>query len=65
MRTQYNKITLCAFRLKKQLPIETFSVLKFPEPAIPVIKNLMAEREGKNADKVNITIKSLQSALRL
>ena len=64
MTAQYNKIRLCAFRLKRDLPAQDFCVLKFPEAAKDFLKNLAAQRDNRPKDKVGIPIASLNEALR-
>jgi len=64
MSAQYNKIRLCAFRLKHNLPAKQFYALKFPEEAKDLIKILVAERDSRTKDKVRIPIASLNAALR-
>ena len=64
MSAQYNKIRLCAFQLKHNLPEKQFYALKFPQEAKDLIKNLVAERDNRSKDKVGIPITSLNAALR-
>lgn len=64
MTAQYNKIRLCAFRLKHDLPAQQFSVLKFPEAAKDLLKSLTAQRDNRSNDKVGIPLASLNEALR-
>lgn len=61
---KYNKVRLCAFRLKHNLPAKKFYALKFPEAAKDSIKSLVAERDSRSKDKVGIPIASLNEALR-
>lgn len=61
---KYNKIRLCAFRLKHNLPAKNFYALKFPETVKDSLKNLVAERDSRPKDKVGIPITSLNEALR-
>jgi hypothetical protein len=61
---KYNKIRLCAFRLKHNLPAQIFYALKFPETVKDSLKNLVAERDSRPKDKVAIPIASLNEALR-
>lgn len=64
MPNQYNKIRLCAFRLKHNLPAQQFKALKFPKQAKDLIKSLVVERDSRPIDKVSIPIASLNAALR-
>ncbi|MHC0068317.1 pPIWI_RE module domain-containing protein [Nostoc sp. UIC 10890] len=61
---RYNKVRLCAFRLKHNLPAKKFYALKFPETVKDSLKNLVAERDSRPKDKVGIPITSLNEALR-
>ncbi|WP_414623741.1 RNaseH domain-containing protein [Calothrix sp. CCY 0018] len=64
MSAQYNKIRLCAFQLKHDLPEKQFYALKFPQEAKDLIKNLVAVRDNRSNNKVSIPITSLNAALR-
>ena len=64
MSAQYNKIRLCAFQLKHDLPEKQFYALKFPQEAKDLIKNLVAVRDNRSSNKVSIPITSLNAALR-
>ncbi|MBF2018501.1 MAG: DUF3962 domain-containing protein [Rivularia sp. T60_A2020_040] len=64
MSAQYNKIRLCAFQLKHNLPEKQFYALKFPQEAKDLIKNLVAVRDNRSSNKVSIPITSLNAALR-
>ncbi|MBW4427503.1 MAG: DUF3962 domain-containing protein [Nostoc desertorum CM1-VF14] len=61
---KYNKIRLCAFRLKHNLPAKIFYALKFPEAAKERLKKILAERDSRDESKVGIPISSLNAALR-
>lgn len=61
---KYNKIRLCAFRLKHNLPAKIFYALKFPEAAKERLKKILAERDSRDKGKVGIPISSLNAALR-
>ncbi|MEL6163480.1 MAG: DUF3962 domain-containing protein, partial [Cyanobacteria bacterium J06628_3] len=64
MSAQYNKIRLCAFQLKHNLPEKQFYALKFPQEAKDLIKNLVVVRDNRSSNKVSIPIASLNAALR-
>lgn len=60
----YNTISLCALKLTKNLPSQTYYVMSFPQVAKEYIKSFQSKL-NKSQEKVNLPTKSLYKALHL
>ena len=61
----YPIIRLCSFKLKSDIPPQTFYVMNFPDEAKQFIRKLTAKRDKKSVEETNIPSKSLNKALKL